>query len=340
MNHEYENIAIIRLSSLGDIIHTLPAFYLIREQFPESRISWFVEPSGASLLEHFTGIDEIVVINLKAPGIKKKVKEIKRIKRHYARRFDLIIDFQGLLKSAVLALILKSHTIGFHKKNLKEPLAVCFYHRTARYFDEDQHVIYKNMNLLERIDIKDKRIRYPLKKLKASAQLDHFLKNQKLEKRNFLLFNIGGGWESKIFPVESYIGMVNELTVNHPVVILWGNGREKKIAAQVCDRTGAIMGIPTDFSELIFLIERADILVSGDTLALHLADMVRTPSVGLFGPTNPTRNGSLLTESRSLYRKMDCGFCYLKKCDTIECLKAITPAEVKAAVENIHAKQN
>jgi ADP-heptose:LPS heptosyltransferase len=196
------------------------------------------------------------------------------------------------------------------------------------------------MNLLELINIREKTIGYPLKKLTSSPLLISFLKNNKLKNGGFLLFNVGGGWESKILPVENYIGMVNRLTTNHPVVILWGNEKEKRIAALVSGKTDAIMAIPTDFNDLILLIQKAGILISGDTLPLHIADMVGTPSIGLFGPTNPSRNGSLLPGSQSLYKKMSCGFCYKKKCDTMECLKSITSAEVAEAVININEKHN
>lgn len=340
MDHDYGTIAIIRLSSLGDIVHALPAFQLVRKTFPRSKISWFVEPAGAPLLGHFRGIDEVIVINLKVRGLKNKFQEINRIKQLYSRRFDLIIDLQGLLKSAFITRLLKNHSIGFHKKNLRESLAARFYHETAPIFDETKHVIFKNIHLLKCIGIQDLKVEYPLKPLTASPRLVGFLKNQNLENRHFVLFNIGGGWESKILPPENQTNMVKRLTIDHPVVVLWGNEREKKTADRLTAGTDAIMAPPTDFNDLILLIQKARTVISGDTLALHIADMVKTPSVGLFGPTNPSRNGSLLPNSRSVYKKLDCGFCYQKKCDKMDCMKAITAHAVETAVAHIHEKHN
>ncbi|MCK4836803.1 MAG: glycosyltransferase family 9 protein [Candidatus Aminicenantes bacterium] len=336
----YRNIAIIRLSSLGDIIHTIPAFYLIRKHFPGSKISWFVEPVGARLLENFMGIDEVIVINLKTRGLRNKLKEIRIIRKKYTRKFDLIIDFQGLLKSAIITRLLKSQSIGFHQKNLKEPLAGLFYRRTAEYFDENKHVILKNMNLLQLIDIREENIHYPLKKIKESRKLLNFLKDRKLAINHFLLINIGGGWESKRLNTDQYIQIVNRLKANYPVVILWGNDKEKMIARTVSRVTNTIMSFYTGFDDLIGFIQKARLLISADTLALHIADMVKTPSIGLFGPTNPLRNGSLLSESISLYKKLPCGFCYKKKCDTIKCLTSITPNEIEEAVKKIYEKHN
>ena len=111
-----KTIAILRLSSLGDIIHTVPAFALLRQNHPFLKIIWIVEPAGSKLLNNFTGIDEIFTINLKKKGIWKKIKELRRLISHYRNRIDLIIDFQGLLKSAIVSFFLKSYSIGFNKK--------------------------------------------------------------------------------------------------------------------------------------------------------------------------------------------------------------------------------
>ncbi|MCP5108390.1 MAG: hypothetical protein GY950_33695 [bacterium] len=126
---EYENIAIIRLSALGDIIHALPAFTLLREAFPHSKISWLVEPMGAKLLKNFTGIDEIITVDLKKKTFFNKIKEAGKIRSRYGKTFDLVLDLQGLLKSAFLARLLKGKvSVGFHKRNLREPLARIFIH--------------------------------------------------------------------------------------------------------------------------------------------------------------------------------------------------------------------
>ncbi|MCI0471245.1 MAG: hypothetical protein L0Y73_06290, partial [Candidatus Aminicenantes bacterium] len=143
----YSRIAILKLSSLGDIIHTLPAFSILRKSYPGAKISWIAAPAGAKLLENFPGIDEIIVVDLKSPSLVNKFREVKRIISKYRGKFDLIIDFQGLLKSAVLAYLLKSYTVGFHKKNLREPLARFCYNKSASIFAEGRHVIWKNIHL-------------------------------------------------------------------------------------------------------------------------------------------------------------------------------------------------
>jgi lipopolysaccharide heptosyltransferase I len=336
--NDYKRIAVIRLSSLGDIVHTIPAFNLLRKQFPHAQISWFVEPQGAELLTLVTGIDKIVVLDLKAKGLLKKFKEIKKVLSLYRKTFDLVIDFQGLLKSAVLARLLKGETIGFNKKNLKEPLARHFYRHQASLFDETRHVILKNIHILrDLLPGGGSAVQYPLKPLPMSPRLNDFLEKNKLEKNNYVIINVGGGWESKLMSTAQYVGIINGIKKNHyHIVILWGNEKEKAAAEEISSQTGTSISNFFNFSELILFIRCSRLIVSGDTLGLHLADMVGKPSVGIFGPTSPWRNGSLLKKSVHVYEKLPCSFCYKKKCGTIDCINKISAEKVINAIERVY----
>lgn len=337
------NIAIIRLSSLGDIIHTLPAFQLIREKYPAARITWIAEPAGADLLKNFTGIDDILVLSLKEGRFFNKLKKAGAFIRRYRGKFDLIIDFQGLIKSALLSYLLKGHTIGFAKKNLKEPFSRFFYSEKAGFYEESNHVIYKNMHLLSLLNIENKLNRgpsYPLNSFHESEALKEFMQENRLEEGKFIVINVGGGWQSKILKLDQYIDIVRQLNQRFKVVVLWGNGGEKAMARSIVSATGAVMSMFFNFDELIAFIKQAGLVITADTLALHIADMVGTPSVGIFGPTLPERNGSLLKQSLAIYEKMPCSFCYKKKCDTIACMQNINTNKIVTSAENIYEKYN
>jgi heptosyltransferase-1 len=339
---EYKNIAIIRLSSLGDILHAVPAFNLLRKQFPASRISWFAENPGAKLLKNIAGIDEIVTLNLKAKGLFNKIKDILRIRSLYREQFDLIIDFQGLLKSSILAWILKGYSIGFGRKNLKEPPARYFYKQQADPFDENNHVIFKNIHLIRGLVAISNPpvVEYPLKPIPVSRKLERFLAENKLEKNKYIILNIGGGWESKLLEISQNIEIIKKIKnkCSYPVVILWGNEKERQVAGEIARATQTSMTDFFDFSELIGLIQYSCLTVSADTLALHVADMVKVPSVGFFGPTSPWRNGSLLKESVHVLKKMECSFCYKKKCGKIDCMKKLEIDQIIEAIEKIYEK--
>jgi len=339
---EYKSIAIIRLSSLGDIVHAVPAFNLLRKQFPDAKISWFAENPGAKLLKNVAGIDEIVTVNLKAKGLFNKIKDILRIRSSYRKRFDLIIDFQGLLKSSILAWILKGYSLGFGKENLKESPARYFYKQQADPFDENNHVIFKNIHLIRGLVTTSNPpvVEYPLKQIPVSRKLERFLADNKLEKNKYIILNIGGGWESKLLAIPQNIEIIKKIKnkCDFPVVILWGNEKEKQVAREIARETQTLMTDFFDFSELILLIQYSCLTVSADTLALHVADMVKVPSVAFFGPTSPGRNGSLLEESVHVLKKMECSFCYKKKCGKIDCIKKIDIDQIIEAIEKIYEK--
>lgn len=379
---EYKNIAIIRLSALGDIIHTLRAFSLLREAYPHAKISWFVEPPGAKLLKNFQGIDEIIETDFKQKGLANKIKEIKRIRTLFGKTkiFDLVLDFQGLLKSAFLAWLLDgATTVGFHKKNLREPLARFYYQRTVDFFYENgrddladptghvnhtHHVVLKNIHLanfngriaaltpppplpplpLHPNGLKEMdwdRIKVQLADLSPwEKDVREFLARHGLEIKNFLALNVGGGWETKLLSPGQYIDVVNGVREKFGcrVVILWGNVKEQKVAQEVSQKTGAVMADFLNFSQLLLFIRCARILVSSDSLPLHLADLVKTPSVGIFGSTSPFRNGSLMPESVSIYEKLPCGFCYKKKCGTIECIKNLDIHKIIQTIGTLYEK--
>jgi len=339
---EYKKVAIIRLSSLGDIIHAVPAFNLLRKQFPGSKISWFAENSGAKLLKNVAGIDEVITLNLKVKGLFNKIKEVLRIRSLYRKQFDLIIDFQGLLKSSILAWILKGYSIGFAKENLKEPPARYFYKQQVDHFDENNHVIFKNIHLIRGLVTTSNPpvVEYSLKHIPVSQKLGRFLAENKLQKNNYIILNIGGGWESKLLTPSQNIEIIKKIKkrCNCPVVILWGNEKEKQVAGEIARETQTSMTDFFDFSELILLIQYSCLTVSADTLALHVADMVKVPSVGFFGPTSPRRNGSLLEESVHVLKKMECSFCYKKKCGKIDCIKKLDIDKIIEAIEKIYEK--
>jgi heptosyltransferase-1 len=336
----FQRLAIIRLSSLGDIVHTLPAFQALREHFPRAKISWFAEPAGARLLQNFSGIDEIIVIDLKKKKLGEILKEIGIVRRDYRKQFDLIIDFQGLMKSALLSHLLKCDSIGFHRKNLKEPPAGLFYTYRGEVFDEKKHVILKNLQLLAFFGIDRPAIVYPPVQSMTENRITRFMKDHHLVPGKFIILNIGGGWSSKILDLEQNRELINRLRKKYPVVLLWGNEREKNVAIELSRVTGVYRTEFLHFPELFDFIRQSVLVITADTLAMHVADMFKIPTVGIFGPTDPNRNGSLLSDSRSVFQKTECGFCYKQKCDTMTCLKQIDMNEIENSVKIIYEKYN
>jgi lipopolysaccharide heptosyltransferase I len=336
-----ERIAIIRLSSLGDIVHALPAFQALRRQRPAAHITWIAEPPGAALLANFPGIDDILVFDLKSrPGPAAKAAYLVRFVRRWRGRFDLLLDFQGLIKSALLAFLLGGKRLGFGRRNAREPLAALFYSRRASRFPEERHVIRKNLHLLTLAGIAAEAVEYPRREWAPSAPLAAELARAGLGRGGWIVLNVGGGWPSKILSESQWLQIARGLEGSRPLVLLWGNEREKAVAEAVARRCGARVAPFMGFADLIFFISRARLVVSGDTLALHLADLTGTAAVGVFGPSSPERNGPLLPGSVAVHRRLGCSFCYRRRCDTMACLRDIALEEVVQAARRIDAQSD
>jgi len=318
-----KSVAIVKLSSLGDILHTLPALNLLRSNFPGADITWFAEPSGAELLKNFSGIDNIVPVEIKKGGFFNKIVKFWSVVSEYRGNFDVILDFQGLIKSAVFSRMIGKNVVGFSKANLKEPLSSLFYRKKVTLFNEGRNVIEKNIHLLSSVGILSESINYPLKELCFSKEIEKFFVENNLKFGKYAILNVGGGWESKLLSIERNVEILSGIDAGIKKLVLWGNDSEEKKADEVAEFSGATKTPFLKFDELFFLIKNAGVLISADSLPLHIADVTDTRSVGIFGPTNPKRNGSLDKRNLSIVNKIGCSFCYKKKCNHKKCLKDI-----------------
>ncbi|MCU0236395.1 MAG: lipopolysaccharide heptosyltransferase I [Acidobacteria bacterium] len=335
-----EPIAIVRLSSLGDIVHTLPAFQALRRAYPAARISWIAEPAGAALLKNFPGIDEVIPFELKSQrGLSGKLLYLLRFRRRWHRRFGLVLDFQGLIKSALLAFLLGGTRLGFGRCNAREPLAAAFYSRRAPVFPEERHVIHKNLHLLSLLGIAAPVVEYPQRPWTPSPRLAAYLEREGLA-GGWTILNVGGGWPSKLLSAAQWLQVAAGLKSDHALVLLWGTEKEKATATEIARQSGARLAPFLEFGDLLAFIAGARLVISGDTLALHLADLTRTPAVGIFGPSSPERNGPLLPASRTVHRRLGCSFCYRRKCDTMDCLQGIVIEDIIQAARRIDAQRD
>jgi len=324
-------ILIIRLSSLGDIIHTLPAFSAIRRHYPKARITWAVESPGKEILDLVLGIDEIVAVDKK-----KWLRSAKKIRD----RDQIALDFQGLVKSGLLAYLSRSRRrVGFSRENCREPLASLFYTDRPDVIDENEiHVIAKNLKLISRLGIEETRFEFPLvipDDIRGS--LEDKLREADFDgTRRLLLFNLGAAWETKRLSPKQWAALVEKTRFEDASpLLLWGTETEKRLATEVNEKTGVPLAPFLSIKEVLALLRRTTLLVSGDTFALQAAGALSVPVVGLFGPTSPRRNGPFRRQGRTIFHQLDCNPCYKRTCSTLECLHAISVDEAAAAVREL-----
>lgn len=322
------NILIVRLGALGDVVHTVPAAAALRKAFPDARIDWLVDARHRAIVDLVTVIDRTLPLaRANFAGWAAAVGVMRQIK------YDVAIDLQGLLKSALLARGSgAARVVGFSIWHLREKTARPFY--SDAHEAEGGHVIAKNLRLLRALGVEDDEIRFPLADV-ASASLDEL--RQRIGTRPFALINAGAAWPNKRWPPERYgelAAFVREACGLEPVV-LWGPGEEGLARQVIAASSGTAIEAPrTGVADLVALARASALVISGDTGPLHIATAVGTPTVSLFGPTDPERNGPFAPDDVIVSRYDTCGCHYDRTCHQAQwCLGGVQVSEVSAAVK-------
>jgi heptosyltransferase-1 len=331
-------ILIIRLSSLGDILHALPAFADLRASFPSSKIDWLVSEKHKSLLSAVRGIDAIRTLGTKEYGgfpLRSLLRDLR------SQHYDFAIDFQGLLKTAVLSFLSGAHTrLGFSRGLVREYPAHWFYNRTQPKPQGQFHVLQLNRMLAGLTGAVP--VSAPLEFYvpeNDSRLVESMLRKEQLT--DYVVINPGGGWSTKRWSLQKYGDLTKRIAVELglPVVLTTGPGEETYYQA-IADHCGGVQPrhFPVSFLQLIPLYQNAHLIVGGDTGPFHLACALGAPVVGIFGPTSPVRNGPWRSEDEVVARTLPCSFCYGRSCATENECMDISVDEVFAAVVRRLAK--
>lgn len=308
------NIAIVKLSSLGDIVHALPVAATLRARLPGARLTWIAERRETAVLAGHPALEDVIpadtrgwrragpggVVAAAAGGL---LELRRRLRRH---RFDVAIDLQGLLKSAVITVLTGAPLrIGFEALRCREPIAALFTNRRVRPTSAARHVVDQYLALLAPLGIDEPVVEFRVPcDPRAESRIDEFLAGAGLKPRNRLVvLNPGAGRLDKRWPVGHFGALARRLaeeTAAH-VLVVWGPGEEEAARAIVESAGGrALLAPPTDLHELIAVLRRAALVVAADTGPLHLAAALGTPCLGLYGPTRAERNGPYGPAHRAL----------------------------------------
>jgi heptosyltransferase I len=317
---------IVRLGSLGDLIHTLPAAAALRRAFPQARIDWLVDERHRELLDLVPVIDRRLAIRARsAASLIDAIRELRR------SRYDAALDLQGLLKSAILARASGARrVVGFPAPLLRERTARMFYTETAGL--DAAHVIKKNLSLLKAFGIQHSPIEFPIEIRKPEIAAAARERLGIGDRAAFALINPGAAWPNKRWPPVYFAEVASAMKKRHGLgsIVLWGPG-EARLAHDVVEASqgSAAVSPQTTLAELVSLAKAATIMISGDTGPLHVAAAVGTPLVGIYGPTSPERNGPWASRDLTVSRLDRCQCAYERHCHAKSwCLLDITPREV------------
>jgi heptosyltransferase I len=284
-------IAIVKLSSLGDIVHGMIVIQLIKKFNPSINIDWVVEECFKELLDFQPDINTVHIVNLKTAKKRKSFSllynELKRV-RNFGP-YDVVIDMQGLIKSAFISKLIPSKTtIGFDKHSIRESFASIFYNKTLN-FGYDRNVVERNIALVEfalGFNISKEQIQNKVPFLYSSKkELDISLSSLK---KNILLIP-GASHKSKRYPISKLAKLAN--LIDEKIFIIWGNQEEKLMAIQIKEAapTSTIVN-KLSIDSLIFLISQVDLVIGPDTGPTHIAWSTGVPSITLYGSTPGYRN--------------------------------------------------
>jgi len=279
---------LVRLGSMGDIIHALPSAAALRDAFPSAQIDWAVEPRWTRLLKNNPDLNRVIAANRTSPaGMLSTLKTVR------APRYTCAVDFQALYKSALLAFASGAQRrIGFTSSYAREGLASVLY--TERLNPRGPHKVDHNLTLVAAAGAEEPTApRFPL----AIDPEDEDAVSRDLSKygiSEYFVLNPGGGWASKCWLPARYGGLHGKLAARFGWrgIVTFGPGEEG--LAQDLIRTAGDpppVALPLSLGPLMALLRRAKFVVSADTGPLHLASALGAPVVGLYGPTDPSRNG-------------------------------------------------
>jgi lipopolysaccharide heptosyltransferase I len=312
---------IVRLGSLGDVVHAIPAVAALIDQHADARVDWIVEPRYVDLVKAIERIGTVIPFDTRQ-GWGSLVRTARRLR---GERYEAVVDLQGLIKSAVLARVAGARrTIGFTSPHLRERFASVLYTETHDPGDV-VHVIDKGLALMRALGVQDTTVKFPLN-VPPRVRPD-----------GYVLINPGAAWPNKRWPPDRFGALAAAIRERHGLlsVVLWGPGEERAAADVVAASRGAAEQAPrTSITDILALAQGASLMVSGDTGPLHLAAAVGTPIVALFGPTRSERNGPWSPADISLSRFDTCVCHYERRCRRGQpCLDDIAIEAVVAAVE-------
>jgi lipopolysaccharide heptosyltransferase I len=331
MNERDDRFLVVRLTALGDILHTVPAVAALRAAHANAKIDWVVERKWAPVLEGSPAINDVVPFDRRSAW-----GAIECVQRLRGNRYSCAIDFQGLYKSSILAALSgAARRIGFDRAWAREEGAAMFY--TERVVPAGRHVAELNYSLAEQAGAS--RPRSPMYPLRIPAGGAASIRSRLLERGisgEYIVVGPGGSWRAKCWPAERFGEFCREFETRTGVrvAVIYGPG-EKRLAEEVAHwatpaRT-AVIG--TTIEELMGLLAHARCLVAADSGPLHLAAALGTPVVGLYGPTDPARNGPFVPGAVIVHKALPDEISYKRRSDYSAAMLRITVEDVLAAAD-------
>jgi len=337
-----EKILIIKPSSLGDIVHSLPFLDVIKKRFPASEIHWIIFEGFEGLLEGHPMIDKLWVINKdswKEIGrAKDTLSEISTFVRGLKKeRFDLVIDLQGLLRSGLITAATGSPVrIGF--KEAREGSSLFYTKKVAG--GRDIHAVDRYLKIAEFLGCDISKVAFPFPPFKKASSFESIVSSFILHpsslvpNQGYIVIVPGARWKTKKWPPPKFGKLASLLPIKSVIV---GGKSDVPVADEIValsDGKSYSLAGKTDLKELVAVIKGSEFLVTNDSGPMHIAAALGIPVFAIFGPTDPARTGPYGKGHTVIKADIACAPCFRKSCDDLKCMDSISAEKVFETIKN------
>lgn len=290
-------ILIVRVGAMGDVLHALPAVAALRAAMPSAWIGWAIHPRWAPLLRSASGgqpiVDSLHLVDPRAWTLSNRFSDLFSLRRELrAGNYDLAVDLQGSIRSAVIARMTGRQQISGSATPRETPARI-FY--TQRVRITQPHVIDQAAEILSAA------LNTPLRPRVPSLPYDPEAEAwaSPYSHKPFVMISPSAGWGAKEWMPDKYVTLIQRLPIGYRVLLNASPAGPATFAHQIAAASGT-EAVHSTVAQLIALTRRAALVIGGDTGPVHLAAALRRPTLALFGPTDPARNGPAFPGARSL----------------------------------------
>jgi heptosyltransferase-1 len=312
-------ILIIKPSAIGDVVHSLPILARVRKRFPDAKLTWLVTPLCAALVDRHPMVDDIILFNrtryrhgwYNPMALWDLIKYAMDLRN---RNFDLVIDLQGLMRSGLSAWGTGAAVIvGFSNARECAPL---FYTNLVDC-SRSEHAIDRYLKIADALGCPPGPVEFPF----AVDDDDRkFIANLIPSDVPYAVFLPGSAWETKRWPTEKFAALVSPIKQKMGLKTVVAGGPGDSILAQQIGADFDLTG-KTDLRQMVALLERARLVIAGDTGPMHIAAALGRPLVSPYGATSPTRTGPFRRLDTVIRVEIPCSPCYSRTCSHQSCMK-------------------
>ncbi|HEU4684692.1 MAG TPA: lipopolysaccharide heptosyltransferase II [Nitrospira sp.] len=336
---DYRRILFIKPSSLGDIVHAMPTFAVLRRLYPSAHLTWLVKREWAEVVDRIAGVDQVWPVERGARGWLSQVPSLR------ARRFDAAVDLQGLFRSAAMAWLSGAEErIGFANGREGSPW---MYTTRVAVPAADLHAVDRYLLVAQAMGAPIERPEFAFRiPVSDDEEVDRLLSRHGMKRGDrWVAVNVSARWPTKRWPAASFATLADRLhqEAEIPMIFIGSPGERADVAAVIGSMRRPAVNLAGAMSVglLPAFLRQAALLITNDSGPMHIAAAVETPIVALFGPTSPARTGPYGSGHSVLAHKIPCSPCFSRTCANsvpLACLTATTPTQVLDHIRHVQPR--